>query len=1005
MKEWFIKCCTIIIFMALAVPSFGATITVTETADNAEGSLRAAIDKANNNGEENVIYLAAGTYTLSGNPDEDGNQSGDLDIFPTGKLTIIGVDTSSTFIDGNQVDRVLHIISGAVSISNVTILDGKTYKYPWDGIGKPHGGGIYNAGTLQLTTCRIVDNETGPQFNRGHHGAEGGAGGGIYNEGTLTAVNCVIQGNQTAVGSMGLLHGAGGGKGGGIMNTGSLTISNSTITSNKAGDGATAGYSGYGGSGGGIYSSGSLVAGNCTFGANQTGNGGGNRPTWGTWGGHGGGLYIEKGNATLVQCTVTENTTGKGGGTSGGYKGGGGFGGGIYNFQGNVTLESCTISKNATGEGEQPSPLAGGTGLGGGIYNYGYNNGAVSMTNSILADNTVSSGGLGPDCNGAFISGGYNLVEDTAECTFTGVTTGHVTGVDPMLDYVAFNGGFTHTAALQTGSPAIDAGYSTNSTDQRGYKRIVDIAGIGNAGNGADIGAYEYNAPANPVLQASPEQLNAAAVVDGSQTFSQRLFIDGGGAGPFNWTLQSNTDWLGFSPKNGSGAAIVNVWVDPTGLAPGTYTGEISVICNEAINSPLNVTVALTVYPSGASAMPFGDMDTPLPDSTVYSSVPFTGWVLDDIGIESVKIYRDPLEGEGRDLIYIDPAVMVEGARPDVAALYPSYPDSSKAGWGYMMLTNFLPGQGNGWFTFYAIAADREGNEVTLGSRTVYADNQYAFKPFGAIDRPRPGYSISGASYVNFGWALTPRPNTIPFDGSTITVWVDGVARGNPVYNQYRKDIAQLFPGYNNSYGAVGYFYLDTTELENGVHTIAWSVKDDAGYADGIGSRYFTVLNPSSPKSNSNSTSSSHSYSYPYSSGLNRYTPVAVKIPAIAGPVTVLKGFRRDESPDTVFPEDGGLIAIETRELERFEINLSPDSLNSGPALEWTGYMVHRGKWMQLPPGSYLDRGNGIFYCQLGVGFVGKYRFVFIAEEAGIGKRKIRKDVSLTILPKFSLKY
>ena len=36
---------------------------------------------------------------------------------------------------------------------------------------------------------------------------------------------------------------------------------------------------------------------------------------------------------------------------------------------------------------------------------------------------------------------------------------------------------------------------------------------------------------------------------------------------------------------------------------------------------------------------------------------------------------------------------------------------------------------------------------------------------------------------------------------------------------------------------------FDTTKLANGVHTIAWGVTDAAGNAEGIGSRYFTVLN------------------------------------------------------------------------------------------------------------------------------------------------------------------
>ena len=94
-----------------------------------------------------------------------------------------------------------------------------------------------------------------------------------------------------------------------------------------------------------------------------------------------------------------------------------------------------------------------------------------------------------------------------------------------------------------------------------------------------------------------------------------------------------------------------------------------------------------------------------------------------------------------------------------------------------------------------------------------------------------------------FGWALTPQPALIPLDGSTIQVYVDGVPVGSPVYNQYREDIANLFPGYANSGGAVGSFVLDTTSLANGIHTLAWSVTDSLGRTDGIGSRFFWVSN------------------------------------------------------------------------------------------------------------------------------------------------------------------
>jgi hypothetical protein len=160
-----------------------------------------------------------------------------------------------------------------------------------------------------------------------------------------------------------------------------------------------------------------------------------------------------------------------------------------------------------------------------------------------------------------------------------------------------------------------------------------------------------------------------------------------------------------------------------------------------------------------------------------------------------------------------------------------------------MMLTNFLPDSGNGTFTFYAVARDSSGHEVTLGTKTVTCDNAHAVKPFGAIDTPAQGGEASGVKYRNQGWVLTPMPNNIPINGKTIDVYIDGIYKGHAFYNIYRPDVASLFPGYANSNGSLAYFDFDTTVYTNGVHTIYWIVKDSAGNMDGIGSRYFVIQN------------------------------------------------------------------------------------------------------------------------------------------------------------------
>jgi hypothetical protein len=255
--------------------------------------------------------------------------------------------------------------------------------------------------------------------------------------------------------------------------------------------------------------------------------------------------------------------------------------------------------------------------------------------------------------------------------------------------------------------------------------------------------------------------------------------------------------------------------------------------------------IATRIAAPVVAAAPIGMIDTPPPAITVAGEVAFTGWAIDDSGIAEVRIYRSPVAGEPTDatgLVFVGTAVMIEGARPDIVAAFPQYPGVSKAGWGFMILSNMLPNGGNGTFTLQAIARSQSGETQVIGTRVLTAANATSVLPFGTIDTPGQGATVSGP-VTNFGWALTPQPKTIPFDGSTIDVYIDGVPVGHPSYNHFRTDIATLFPGYTNSNGAVGFFQFDSRGLSNGLHTISWVVRDDAGAAQGVGSRFFAVQN------------------------------------------------------------------------------------------------------------------------------------------------------------------
>jgi len=494
----------------------------------------------------------------------------------------------------------------------------------------------------------------------------------------------------------------------------------------------------------------------------------------------------------------------------------------------------------------------------------------------------------------------------------------------------------------------------------------------------------------SPKISVSRTSLNFSYIIGSSNIPRETFTIYNSGGGDLNWSVSTKIENFTLNPTSGTNCDNVEVTINSAGLLPAKYEGVIYVTDPFASNSPVEVKINLWVKTNSESSPPFGDFSTPIDNSTVQNSVPVTGWALGGTGIENVKIYRE----EGSTLVFIGDAIFVEGARPDIEAAYPDYPMNYKAGWGYMMLTHFLPNGGNGTFKIHAVATDKEERTTTLGVKTITVDNTNAVKPFGAIDTPSQGGIASGNNFINWGWVLTPPPSRIPTDGSTIKVWLDGVNFGHPYYNEYRSDIAELFPGYANSNGAGGYYYFDTTRYLYGKHTISWTATDDTGNTDGIGSRYFTIQN----------TDATAGYISQNTAAIA--APLDIDLSAIpvdySEPVKILSGFT--ESPDApdapeMYPNENGIIEIEIKELERIEIHVT-QAREDAPMFHYTGYLVVNDQLRPLPIGSTLDSQRGIFYWQPGVGFYGDYELVFIKQN-NTGRNAVR--VKVRILPKYNL--
>jgi BACON domain-containing protein len=474
--------------------------------------------------------------------------------------------------------------------------------------------------------------------------------------------------------------------------------------------------------------------------------------------------------------------------------------------------------------------------------------------------------------------------------------------------------------------------------------------------------------PAAPAMSVDKTTLAFGAVTTGtafsSQTSAQAVRLTQTGTGTVTWTVSSSAPWLVVSPTSGSGSATVNASVQFTTGLSASQTGTITFSFTGAGTTPAPIQATLTTSTSTASAAPSGAFDTPADGSTgVTGSIAVTGWATDNVEVTRVRILRDPVAGEpAGSLVFIGSAVLVDGARPDVQALYPTVPRASRAGWGYLLLTNFLPGLGNGTFKLSAIADDADGHSTTLGTKTITCANSGATAPFGAIDTPAQGGTVSGM-VNNFGWVLSPGSRRAdPTGGGTVQVVIDGAfSSAVPTGWTSRSDLSSLFPvaQFSGIGSALGVATFDSTALTNGVHTISWVVTDNQGSATGIGSRYFTVsngagltLDPDSFRLKAEATGAEQRNSW---------------LPPSGGNILGRRGFDLAVPYQTYRAGADGVTTIQAEELDRIELLLGAGA---------SGFSRAGGATLPLPIGSRIDPATGVFTWNPGVGFVGAYDLV-----------------------------
>ena len=569
-------------------------------------------------------------------------------------------------------------------------------------------------------------------------------------------------------------------------------------------------------------------------------------------------------------------------------------------------------------------------------------------------------------------SGTIALSGSGTDCSYTAATAGNVaitsggSGVAPsMISYSV-----PSTTSDQATIASITVGGATLQISQAAPAIATDVpVSFPSSPGGLSFGVYRTN---SGTLGSEPARV---AIANATTPAS-------------GWSAASDQAWVTLSALTGPTPGHLVIGIDrslTSSLPLGVSAATVSVASPIPAEGVRRIPIWLWVADASNAAPPRGAFDTPNTTVPQSGAIPVTGWALDDVGIQRIVIYRAVVAGESGDAIYIGDANRVAGARPDAARTqlvrtvngrFTSmfYPEASLAGWGYMLLSNVLPGGGNGTFTFMVDAVDKDGHTTRLGTRTVTINNSASVRPFGTIDEPAQGATVTG-TVVNRGWVLTPQPKTIPVDGSTIRVYIDGaLVSAVSQYGLPRPDVQGFFPGLANSDGPGGQLSIDTTTLSNGVHTIAWGVIDDNGAAEGIGSRYFTVQNGFSSLVQAPAT-------------VARATASLTGLPVLKTDVWSREGVTESGWATRIETDPAGGRTMHTRPGERVELFLDPTL--AAPCGVYDGHLLDGSVAGPLPMGASLDSQHGIFRWQIGAETAGRFAFVFVQRGCDGAERRL----------------
>jgi hypothetical protein len=251
--------------------------------------------------------------------------------------------------------------------------------------------------------------------------------------------------------------------------------------------------------------------------------------------------------------------------------------------------------------------------------------------------------------------------------------------------------------------------------------------------------------------------------------------------------------------------------IDTTLLADGTHTLNATSTSSAGKRTTTSVQFAAGNSSGRQTNGQWMNIESPAAGATSSGALSISGWAVSQTSpLTEVDILMDgvPMGAAQYGL-----------ARQDVCIAYPNSAGCPNVGWYYVLDTRTLA---DGPHTIEAIEETASGSAAITQKFNI--SNAGLSSPVHmVIDSPAPNATLSG-TYLVSGWAIDDNDSI-----ASVAIAVDELPQGFASYGGPRTDVCNVFAGRAGCPNVGWSSTLDTTQFQNGSHTLAVTVKSTHG--------------------------------------------------------------------------------------------------------------------------------------------------------------------------------